>query len=94
MGKRYKLEHISDIFLIPKDKFDGFLVDFRAYYETGNDMAELLTATGQALKTPIEVIKGGMTWIDDDRHDINIKIATHSKEASTKGIKKEVESDE
>lgn len=76
MSKRYKIDKITDIFEIPKDKFDDFLVDFRAYYETGHDMAQLLTITGEVLKTPVEVIKGGMTWIDDERHDISVKIST------------------
>ena len=76
MSKKYQIEKITDIFQIPKDKFDDFLVDFKAYYETGHNMTELLKATGDVLKTPVEVLKGGMTWIDDDRHDVKISIKT------------------
>jgi hypothetical protein len=74
--KTYKIEKITDIFEIPRDRFDDFLVDFKAYYEAGFDIAELLTVTGKALKIPAEVVKGGMTWIDDGRNDIKIQIDT------------------
>lgn len=74
--KRYTIEKISDVFQIPADKFDAFLVDFKTYYELGAPMAELLKDVADTGGINVEVVPLHMTWIDDGKHDAEFIIKT------------------
>jgi hypothetical protein len=78
MRERYDIEKITDIFQIPEDKFEEFLVDFKTYYELGKAMMELIPAVSNTsgIKADARVVPQKMTWIDDGKHDANIKFAT------------------
>lgn len=83
MPKRYKIEKITDIFQIPEDRFDDFLVDFKSYYQMGRPMADLLKETAKVGGIDVEVLPLKMTWIDDGKHDVTIKIGTTPNETNT-----------
>ncbi len=72
MSKRYDIEKITDIFAIPEDKFDEFLVDFKAYYQFGKNVSALIDEIAKTGGISTETIPQKMTWIDDGKHDAKI----------------------
>lgn len=87
MSDRYEIEHISDIFKIPEDRFDDFLVDFKSFYLLGKPMAELIeTIADEAAKLQVKSTIQKMAWIDDGKHDVKINLVapphTNSKKES------------
>lgn len=74
-GRRYEIKHISDIFNIPEDRFDDFLVDFKSFYQLGKPMAELIeTIANEAAKLQVKPAIEKMAWIDDGKHNAKIYI--------------------
>ena len=69
-AKKYELKLISDIFDIPSDKWEEFIVDLKSFYDYGQNLAGF----GKIIepdKTPSELLKGtNMTWIDDGKHEL------------------------
>ena len=76
MSKRYTIEKITDIFDIPEDKIDDFLVDFRSYYDLGRPMADLIKEVAKTGGVDVDVLPLKMVWIDDDKHDATIILKT------------------
>lgn len=74
--KRYTIEKITDIFDIPKNRFDDFLVDFKSYYELGRPMADLIREVAKTGGVNVDVLPLKMTWIDDGKHDATIILQT------------------
>lgn len=87
MSKEYTVKQITDIFQIPEDKFEEFLVDFKAYYHYGKSFAGLIDVVAKAKGIETQTIPQHMIWIDDGKHDAKLRIKTSP-------TKKEVESDE
>ena len=78
---RYTIEHITDIFSIPEDRFDEFLVDFKSYYQMGRPMADLIQEVAKIGGIEAEVLPIRMTWIDDGKHDVTVKIGVANEAA-------------
>lgn len=76
MTKQYDIEKITDIFAIPEDKFDEFLVDLKAYYQFGKSLPPLLEGLAKVGGVDTTVAPQGMTWIDDGKHNANVKLTT------------------
>ena len=72
--KRYRVERITDIFGIPEESIDDFLVDLKSFYQLGKPMAKLVDeiAALDGLKT--ETVPQFMIWIDDGKHDARLVI--------------------
>ncbi len=77
--QEYKIQKITDIFLIPEDKFDDFLIDFKAYYHYGKSLASLIDVVAKAKGMDTKTIPQHMIWIDDGKHDAKIRITPKSK---------------
>ena len=74
MSKRYTIEKISDIFQIPEDRFDDFLVDFKSYYNMGQPMAKLIKEVAKTGGVAVDVLPMHMVWVDDGKHDAKVII--------------------
>lgn len=82
MSKKYEITYISDIFQIPEDRFEDFLVDFKSFYNLGKPMADLIKTIGnEVAKVEIESVIKKMVWIDDNKHDATIILNTPKKQA-------------
>lgn len=76
MAKRYVIEKITDILEIPEDRLDDFMVDLKSYYQMARPMADLIKETAKVGNVDVEVLPIRMTWIDDGKHDVTVKIGT------------------
>ncbi|MCA1565852.1 MAG: hypothetical protein LC803_09480 [Acidobacteria bacterium] len=76
MSKRYDIEKITDIFAIPEESFDNFLVDLRTYYNLGRSLPELIEAVAESEDIKVKAVPSKMTWIDDGEHNANIYLKT------------------
>lgn len=74
--KRYTIDKITDIFQIPPERFDAFLVDFKSYYELGQPFADLIKEVAKTGGINVDVIPMEMTWIDDNEHNATIILKT------------------
>ena len=81
MSKQYRIEKITDIFDIPEDRFDDFLEDFKTYYQQGNAWPELLENIAKVGGMDAKVLIGPMVWIDDDKHNIRVKISAEESQS-------------
>ena len=77
-GTRYDIEKITDVFQIPEDKFEAFLVDFKNYYQIGLDMSKLIDEVAKVGGIDTKTLPQKMTWIDDDRHDVKIYLKSNA----------------
>jgi len=80
MSKRYTIEKITDIFQIPEDRFDDFLVDFKSYYQMGQSFPGLLEAVAKVGGIEANVIPQHMVWVDDGKHDATVKLSVANGE--------------
>ncbi len=87
---RYDIEKITDIFQIPEDKFEAFLVDFKSYYQIGLDMSKLIDGVAKAKGIGTKTLPQKMTFIDDGRHDVKIYLKSNAEQvrANAKGATK------
>jgi hypothetical protein len=74
--KIYKITTIAEIEQIPEDKLDHFFADLKTWLglkEQAKIVNDLLIkmGPGNGLKSPDYI-----TWIDDDKHDVQINIKT------------------
>jgi len=72
MSKRYKIENIADVFNIPEDRFDDFLVDFASFYHIGGGMADLTEALAEAGGIKAKAAPSYFVWIDDGKHEATV----------------------
>lgn len=72
MSKRYEIDKITDIFKIPEDKFEDFLVDFKSYYQFGLHLTTLIDEVAKAGGMVTNTVPQKMVWIDDGKHDAKI----------------------
>lgn len=71
---RYEIEKITDIFQIPEEGFDDFLVDLRAYYSFGKHMTALIDEVAAVGGVKTKTVPQKFTWIDNGKHDATIKL--------------------
>jgi len=83
MSKEYEIKRINYIFQIPEDKFDEFLVDFKAYYHFGRGFSSLVDTVAEATGVITKTAPQHMTWIDDGKHDAKIRFNTGHEETKT-----------
>lgn len=74
MAKKYKVEKITDVFAIPQDRFDDFLVDLKTYRQLGEDFSSLIDAVSDINGIKTKTIPQYMVWIDDGKHDAKITL--------------------
>lgn len=79
MSKEYTIKQITDIFQIPEDKLDEFIVDLRAYYHCGKHLTNLIDTVAKAKGLDTKTLPQHMTWIDDGNHDASIRISTNDR---------------
>jgi len=72
--KRYEIEKITDIFQIPEESIDDFLVDLKSFYHFGNHMGMLIDSVAEVGGLKTQTVTKKMTWIDDSKHDAKIYI--------------------
>lgn len=74
VDKKYTIKKITDIFKIPNESFDDFLIDFREFYKVGNSMTALIDGVSDVLGVKAKYIPQKMVWTDDKKHNVHIKI--------------------
>ena len=80
--KRYRVEKLTDLFEIPEDRMDDFLVDLKAWHSLAQSVPKLLDAVGEASGVKLKATRPTfMTWVDDGRHDARVHIKPVIKEA-------------
>lgn len=72
--KTYKLKLMTDMFDIPSDRFEEFLIDLRQWHQFGGAFANLLNATAEAMAEPLPEEFMTMHWTDDGKHDGEVKV--------------------
>lgn len=73
-SKRYDISHITDIFAIPEDKWEDFVVDLKAYYDFGHTLPQLFEEIAKAGGIAARSEMGTFTWIDDGKHKATVHI--------------------
>ena len=76
--KRYEIRHINDIFSVPEDRFDDFLVDLKSFYTLAKPMCDLVDTTAQTVGLNVSTMPESFTWIDDGKHDATIRFKNPS----------------
>lgn len=89
MSRRYTIEKITDIFAIPEDRFDDFLVDLKSYHQLGSSIPKLIDEVARVGGIQTQTVPTKMTWIDDGKHEAKIVIDT--KEAAKRASVLETE---
>lgn len=76
MSKQYELKTLKDILEIPEDRMDDFLPELKVWHQQVHAWRKFFAATADALNMPheFEVATQGMTWIDDGKRDITVKL--------------------
>lgn len=72
--KRYKLTKIADLFEIPTERFDDFMVDLKMWHSAGRATKQLIDTIAEVVgeEAPKDPIT--MVWIDDGKHEGKIII--------------------
>ena len=69
-SKEYFIVKLSDIFDIPENSFDDFMIDLKAFYKVGRNMTTI-GKIAEPNMPPSKMLKGTeMIWIDDGKHDL------------------------
>ena len=79
LPKTYTIEKIADIFEIPEESFEDFLIDFKEFYNVGRNMTDLIYGAAKIIGTTVEVLPQKMVWTDDKRHDVKVTILQKDK---------------
>lgn len=72
MSNRYDIEKITDIFNIPEESFDDFLVDLKTYYQLGKSIPKLVDGVAATAGITVRTVPQKMTWIDDKKHNASV----------------------
>ena len=73
MSKQYKLIMLTDLFEIPADRLDDFIVELKQWVVIAKSTDEMLRTITEAIHEPYET-NGGMIWIDDGKNDKKVTI--------------------
>ncbi len=67
-NKTYVLSLMVDMFKIPDDRFDEFLIDLKQWHEFGRGFDDIVQTFAKATKEtpPKDYMK--MKWLDDGKH--------------------------
>jgi len=71
-----------DMFQIPEDRFEEFLIDLRQWHKIGGAFNNLAQSIGKAVGETLPDEYMVMRWIDDSKHGGDIKISIHATEDS------------
>lgn len=82
-SKRYEIEKIADIFNVPEESIDSFLVDLKTYYTLGKSVPELIAEVAAISGVKTKTMPQKMVWIDDGKHDATIYLNPTPKDATT-----------
>jgi hypothetical protein len=80
-GKRYEIEKIEDILVIPEESFDDFLVDLKEYYNIQHDFKKLAKDVEGIFGEGSIRTESKFIWIDDGKHErkVTVKVETEKK---------------
>ena len=81
MAKRYVIEKLTDILEIPEDRLDDFFIDLKSYHQMSSPLKDLIKETAKVGGIDVDVLPIRMTWIDDGKHDVTIKLGTEPNNA-------------
>lgn len=75
MSKDYKLKYMIDMFQIPPERFDEFIIDLKKWHKFGSAFHDLAKAIEKVVpneELPPDYMT--MRWIDDGIHDGDVKV--------------------
>lgn len=77
--KIYKLRLMSDMFAIPEDRFDDFLIDLKQWHKVAGNFNELTKIVAKAANEPLPEDYMIMKWKDDGIHKGKVTINVGQK---------------
>lgn len=82
-NKKYSLKLMVDMFAIPEDRFDEFLVDLRKWHKIGTGFNNVVQSVAKAVGVKMPEDYMTMRWLDDGIHDGDTKIIINGPNAPT-----------
>lgn len=88
-NKKFTLKLMSDMFAIPEERFDEFLVDLRKWHKIGKSFDGVVQSISKAVgeKMPDDYMT--MHWLDDGIHEGKTKIIINPPKPVTQKDKSE-----
>lgn len=65
---------VTDMRELPAEKIDHFCEDLRLWLHMHKQVEEIQAQIGQSVRIEVTTRTDAFGWIDDNRHDANIKI--------------------
>lgn len=75
--KTYRLKLMVDMFQIPEERFEEFLIDLKKWHSFGQKFNDLVQTIGKAVDEQIPADYMTMRWTDDGIHDGPTKVVIH-----------------
>ena len=73
-NKQFTLKLMTDMFAIPEDRFEEFLIDLRKWHKIGKSFSEVLSTIADATGEELPEDYMTMRWTDDGIHEGKTKI--------------------